>query len=250
MSLKETLNRFLAAHSRGTFALARRYDVRPAEWTSPATGQRSRHGPDRGVPGPAGMAFPGVRRRERAVLARAFIAATAVSNIPTTSLLIEMLSADKTLRQAYVAWQRAGEVPSESTFSRAFAEFAASALPSRLHEALIRNTHSDRLGSDISHVTARRSRPGKNRRNQTSRHRHQSPNLSVAVPARGAPPAPPPPESDRTPAGGMTLAAMLADLPRACDVGAKRNAVDFPKPGSAISCISTPRTVKSRSVAC
>ena len=75
-------------------------------------------------------------------------------------------------------------------------------------------------------MTARRSRPGKNRRNQTSRHRNQNPNLSVAVRAR---------EKyarrrrrvriERQ--QGMTLAAMLADLPRACDVGAKRNAKGF-----------------------
>ena len=58
-------------------------------------------------------------RRASVVLARAFIA-KAVFNIPTTSLLIEMLSADKTLRRL-CGWQRAGEVPSESTFSRAFA---------------------------------------------------------------------------------------------------------------------------------
>jgi hypothetical protein len=57
-----------------------------------------------------------------------------VFNFSTTRLLIEMLSADKTLRQL-CGWQRAGEVPSEATFSRAFAEFATSALPSRLHEA-------------------------------------------------------------------------------------------------------------------
>ena len=43
-----------------------------------------------------------------------------------------------------------GEVPSEATFSRAFAEFATSALPSRLHEALIQDTHADRLVGHIS----------------------------------------------------------------------------------------------------
>ena len=73
--------------------------------------------------------LPGRPPCERAaVLARAFIA-KAIFNIPTTSLeaQIEMLSADKTLRRL-CGWQRAGEVPSRSTFSRAFAEFAAEAL--------------------------------------------------------------------------------------------------------------------------
>ena len=92
--------------------------------------------------------LPGRPPSERAALARAFIA-KAVFNIPTTSLLIEMLSADKTLRRL-CGWQRAGAVPSASTFSRAFAEFAASALPSRMHEALIQSTHADRLAGHIS----------------------------------------------------------------------------------------------------
>ena len=85
---------------------------------------------------------------ERAALARAFVA-KAVFNFPTTSLLVTMLRADKTLRRL-CGWERAGEVPSESTFSRAFAEFADSALASRLHEALIKDTHADRLVGHIS----------------------------------------------------------------------------------------------------
>ena len=85
---------------------------------------------------------------ERAALARSFIA-KAVFNLPTTRLLIDMLSADKTLRRL-CGWQRTGEVPSASTFSRAFAAFADSALPSRLHDALIEETHADRLVGHIS----------------------------------------------------------------------------------------------------
>src|SRR5271157_6377409 len=97
---------------------------------------------------PCWPGLPGRPPSERAALARAFVA-KAVFNFPTTSLLIEMLSADKTLRRL-CGWQRAGEVPSESTFSRAFAEFADSALPSRLHDALIEETHADRLVGHIS----------------------------------------------------------------------------------------------------
>src|SRR4051794_19699990 len=72
---------------------------------------------------------------ERAALARAFVA-KAVFNFPTTRLLITLLASDKTLRQL-CGWQRASDVPSEATFSRAFAEFADSALPSQLHAALL-----------------------------------------------------------------------------------------------------------------
>ena len=61
---------------------------------------------------PCWPGLPGRPPSERAILARAFVA-KAVFNFPTTSLLIEMLSADKTLRRL-CGWQRAGEVPSES----------------------------------------------------------------------------------------------------------------------------------------
>ena len=97
---------------------------------------------------PGWQGLPGRPPSERAALARAFVA-KAVFNVPTTRLLIEILSADKTLRRL-CGWQRAGEVPSEATFSRAFAAFAASALPSRLHDALIKDTHADRLVGHIS----------------------------------------------------------------------------------------------------
>src|SRR4249920_1866847 len=98
------------------------------------------------LPGWPGL--PGRPLSERSALARAFVA-KAVFNFPTTRLLVEMLSVDKTLRRL-CGWQRAGEVPSEPTFSRAFAEFATSALPSRLHEALIQDTRTDRLVGHIS----------------------------------------------------------------------------------------------------
>jgi transposase len=92
--------------------------------------------------------LPGRPLLDRAALARAFVAKT-VMNLPTTSMLIERLEADKRLRRL-CGWERPGQVPSEATFSRAFAEFATSELPSRVHEALIKRTHKDRLVGHIS----------------------------------------------------------------------------------------------------
>jgi Transposase domain (DUF772) len=92
--------------------------------------------------------LPGRPLEDRHALARAFVA-KAVLDLPTTSGLIERLSVDATLRRL-CGWERASQVPSESTFSRAFAEFAASALPSRVHEALIKKTHKDRLVGHIA----------------------------------------------------------------------------------------------------
>src|SRR5689334_1298728 len=152
---------------------------------------------------------------ERAALARSFIA-KAVFNLPTTRLLIEMLSADKTLRRL-CGWQRAGEVPSESTFSRAFAEFADSALPSRLHDALIEDTHADRL---VGHIS----------RDSTAIEAREKPVKS----AEPKPPAPAKRKRGRPRKGEERPLAparriecqlgMLQDLPQHCDVGTKRNA--------------------------
>lgn len=168
------------------------------------------------LPGWPGL--PGRPLSERAALARGFVA-KAVFNFPTTRLLIEMLSADQTLRRL-CGWQRAGEVPSEATFSRAFAEFATSALPSRLHEALIQDTHADRLIGHISRDSTAieaREKPAKSDKPAAE------PKRKRGRPRKGEiRSAPQPSRIERQ--HGMTLTAMLADLPRACDVGAKRNA--------------------------
>jgi hypothetical protein len=170
---------------------------------------------------PGWQGLPGRPAAERAALARAFVA-KAVFNFPTTRLLIEMVSADKTLRRL-CGWQRLGEVPSEATFSRAFAEFASSALPSRLHETLIQDTHADRLVGHISRdSTAIEAREKPAKSDQPA----AEPRYKRGRPRKGEiRPAPPPSRIERQ--SGMTLAAMLADLPRACDVGAKRNAKGY-----------------------
>ena len=91
---------------------------------------------------------------DRAALARSFIA-KAVLNISETEALIERLRLDRTLRRL-CGWDWAGSVPSASTFSRAFAAFAACGVARRLHEALILETQGTRL---VGHSAARR-RPG------------------------------------------------------------------------------------------
>ena len=70
--------------------------------------------------------------------------AKAVYDMPTTRVLLDRLVTDVALRRI-CGWERKSEVPSESVFSRAFAEFSDTQLPQRTHAALIRNTHHDRL---------------------------------------------------------------------------------------------------------
>src|SRR6516164_2121045 len=82
--------------------------------------------------------LPGRPPADRHALARAFVAKV-VLNLPTTLALIERLAADAVLRRL-CGWES----------RRAFAEFAASSLPARVHEALIQKTHKDRLVGHIS----------------------------------------------------------------------------------------------------
>src|SRR6202521_432210 len=193
--------------------------------------------------------LPGRPPAERAALARAFVA-KAVFDVPTTSLLVDRLKVDKTLRRL-CGWERAQAVPSEATFSRAFAEFAASALPMRLHETLIG-------WWDIFPVTPPRSRHGK------------SP-VTVAAPEkpkgkRGRPrkgEEPPVKEVRRIERQvGQSLEAMLADLPKRCARGVKRNAkgytetwtgyklhLDVADGGIPISCVLTAASVHDSQVA-
>ena len=175
--------------------------------------------------------LPGRPPADRHALARAFVA-KAVLNLPTTLALIERLAADAVLRRL-CGWESRRGLPSESTFSRAFAEFAASSLPARVHEALIRKTHKDRLVGHISRdATAieARERPVKRSSSAScgSAPLKVQPAPATAPRKRGRPKKgeaaakKKPRRLERQ--AGMTLAAMLADLPTACSTGIKRNA--------------------------
>jgi hypothetical protein len=162
--------------------------------------------------------LPGRPPAERPALARAFIA-KAVFNFSTTSMLIERLQADRTLRRL-CGWERAGDVPSEATFSRAFGEFAKGELASRLHAALIEQTHADRLVGHISRdgtaIEARETPAKAAPRADRPKYRRGRPKKGEDRPKK---------EPRRIQQQvAMTLAEMLADLPKRCDIGAKRNA--------------------------
>ena len=86
--------------------------------------------------------------KDRQSIARAFLAKSVYGFVHTRQLL-EVLANDATLRQL-CGWTHASQIPHESTFSRAFAEFANSQLPTAAHEALIRATHATQLVGHIS----------------------------------------------------------------------------------------------------
>ena len=77
--------------------------------------------------------WPGRNAHDRQSLARAFVA-KALYRHPTTSDLIRALNSADNLRRI-CGFMTHGDIPSESTFSRAFAEFAASSLGNLVHDA-------------------------------------------------------------------------------------------------------------------
>ena len=165
---------------------------------------------------------PGRPLDDRHALARAFIAKS-VLNLATTTALIERLHVDATLRRL-VGWERAAHVPSEATFSRAFAEFADGRVPERAHEALIERTLEDHLIGHIARdATAIEAREKPDRREKPQA---EAPKRKRGRPRKGeVVPQKEPRRIERQ--TGQTLSEMLADLPTACDVGTKRNAKGY-----------------------
>jgi hypothetical protein len=73
--------------------------------------------------------------KDRQALATAFLA-KAIYGVETTRQMLALLRTDPQLR-CLCGWNTVRQIPHESTFSRAFAEFAHGELPQRLHETLI-----------------------------------------------------------------------------------------------------------------
>jgi len=169
---------------------------------------------------PRSFMAPGRPAKDRASIARAFVA-KAVYDMPTTRMLLDRLSTDAPLRRL-CGWERKSEVPSESVFSRAFAEFAGTQLTSRVHEALILKTHQERLVGHISRdstaVEAREKPVKKDPPPEIPRHKPGRPKKGEERPKQ-----PTRLERQRT----MSKQEMLKDLPTVCDVGTKKNSKGY-----------------------
>jgi len=158
---------------------------------------------------------------DRKAIARAFVA-KAVLNIPTTVQLIDRLTVDKALRRI-CGFERRNAIPSESTFSQAFAEFAESELSTRVHEALIAATLKDRL---IGHISRDATEIEAREKPTPKEEKTPSVPLKPGRPKKGEErPQKEPTRLQRQPE--MTLDEMLNDLPMFCDVGTKRNSKGY-----------------------
>ena len=168
---------------------------------------------------------------DRRALARAFVA-KAVLGIPATNALIERLAIDKSPRRI-LGWERRSQVPSESTFSRAFAEFAEGDLPGKIHAALIERSLGGRIvgviARDATEIEARE----KPVRKEAADEKENPPPFEGPQPKRkrGRPrkdeerPKPEPTRLARQ--ATQKVNQMLADLPTGCDVGSKTNSKGY-----------------------
>ena len=169
-------------------------------------------------------------------MAWAFLA-KALLDLKTTRALIERLQADSKLRRL-CGFDLRFALPSEATFSRAFAQLASSGLLERVHAQMVQDTLGDQLIGHISRdSTAIEARESVAKNVQKSAEKEDDarpaqpgqaakPKYKRGRPAKGEvrpAPQPGPLERQRT----QTLAQMLAKLDTVCATGTKKSAQGY-----------------------
>jgi len=149
----------------------------------------------------------GRKPKDRIAIARAFVL-KAVYNIATTKDLIELLKTVSNLRKICGISDRK-DIASESTFSRAFAEFAENGLGERVHEALVEEYLSDEL---IGHIS----------RDSTAIEVNEKPKKKYTGER-----APKVEEKRINKQVTQSPQEALKEIPVQCDVGTKRNAKGY-----------------------
>ncbi len=157
----------------------------------------------------------GRKRKDRKALARAFVAKASL-NLPTTEALIDRLKTDRVLRQI-CGWQMRGQIPSESTFSRAFGEFASASLADKVHQASVNDYLGDEL---VWHVSRDSTEIDGREKPAVKAKKEPRPKRRRGRPKKGEQrPKPEPTRVERQ--LGQTYVEAIAELPTACDAGTK-----------------------------
>lgn len=154
---------------------------------------------------------------ERQALARAFVG-KAVYNHPNTRATIEALRAAPVLRRL-CGFVRRANVPSESTFSRAFGEFAEIGLGEKVHQALVAQWVTPEL---VGHIS-RDATAIEGREKPTAKPKPPKPAPRKKGRPRRGEVREPKPETRLERQGRQSAQEALAELPVYCDVGAKKN---------------------------
>ena len=161
--------------------------------------------------------------KSRRGIFNAFIA-KAFLKMPTTLHLVERLQSDHHLR-LICGFETRGQVPSESVFSRVFAEFSKTQLPQCVHEALVKNCCAGEISGHISRdSTAVEAREKPEKKPKLTE--QPPPKKRKGRPRKGEPQQVKEPSRVQKQMK-LTLEEMLKDLPRACNCGSKKNSQGF-----------------------
>ena len=156
---------------------------------------------------------------DRRPIARAFVA-KAVYNLPTTRILVDMLHTMPNLRMI-CGFVRNSDIPSESTFSRAFAEFARDDLGKKVHDTLVGEHLSDQLighiARDATAIRGNEKPAKKERKGNAPKKRGRPKKGEVRVKE----------ETRLFLQVNQSPAEALHDIPTPCDVGSKTNAQGY-----------------------
>lgn len=163
----------------------------------------------------------GRKLKERESIARCFVG-KAVYGYPTTRALIEALKTTPIFRRI-CGFERVSDVPSEATFSRAFAEFAKSGLGERVHDALVERCVKPELVGHISRDSTAiegREKPAKKpkKEKKTPGKRGRRKKGEARAPKE---------EKRLEKQRDQSVEEALKELPALCDVGTKKNAKGY-----------------------
>ena len=159
----------------------------------------------------------GRTRADRRNLARAFVAKS-VYDMPTTTLLVEHLKNEPNLRR-FCGFERLKDIPSQATFSRAFAEFAKLNLGDKVLKALVKEYVGDKV---VMHVS----------RDSTAVHAREKPAKKIKPEPKSPKKRGRPKKGDPSPPKKITCIEKqlkqtpeeaLAELSRVCDAGCKQD---------------------------
>lgn len=154
---------------------------------------------------------------ERRALARALVA-KAVYNHPHTRATIEALRGSPVLRRL-CGFVRRADIPSEATFSRAFAEFARLGLGEKVHAALVVEWVKPEL---VGHIS-RDATAIEGREKPVPKPKPPQPTPRKKGRPRRGEVREPKPETRLERQSRQSAQAALGELPVHCDVGTKKN---------------------------
>ena len=170
---------------------------------------------------------PGRPAACRAGIARAYVAKASL-NLSTTRQLLDRLRVDKVLRRI-CGFERLKDIPEEWTFSKAFKAFSAKRIAEYVHEMMIHKYQSNRIVGHLSRdATAIEAREKcivkkKEQKPATVKMPRGRPKKGEARPKKELP--------DETRIERQlkmnSVAEMVADLPKACDVGTKKDSKGY-----------------------